>query len=78
MAISRIAYQSTIWTSSGVLRKISTKSMAILASSQLEESRETPAITPITVAKAIATSITRIEDQIATRYITKREFVTPS
>ena len=75
---SRIAYQITIWTSSGVLRKISTNSMAIRATSQLEDSRATPTTTPTRVASRMATSTARRVDHTPTRYIVIRELVTPS
>ena len=73
-----MAYQSTIWTNSGALRKISTNSIARRERSQLEESRATPIRMPSTVDRAIASSTTRIVDQTPTRYIVKRELVVPS
>ena len=76
--IRRIVYTSTTCTSSGVLRKISTYSIAICATSQLGESRATPIATPSTVESAIATSTARSDDHTPTRYIVMREFVTPS
>ena len=75
---SRMAYQSTTWTSSGVLRKISTKSIARRATSQFVDRRATPTMTPRIVASRIATNTARSVAQTPTRYIVMREFVTPS
>ena len=66
------------WTNSGVLRKTSTKSIAILATSQFEERRATPTTTPTMVESAMATMTTRSVDQTPTRYMLIRELVTPS
>ena len=75
---SKIAYQITIWTNSGVFRKISTYSVAIRATSQLEDSRATPMTTPTTNASIMATMTARSVDHTPTRYMVKRELVTPS
>jgi hypothetical protein len=53
-------YQNTIWISTGVFLKISTYTWAVLRSSQLAESRNTPIRTPSTVASTIPTAATRI------------------
>ena len=51
--------QNTTCTSTGMFRKVSTKTVASLDASQLEESRDTPTTSPTRVAATIPDKATR-------------------